>query len=311
MARAADHRSAEGWQTYFGDSLPGLSASETAAFERGYKIFVSPVAGNIDRARNASSCVECHNVPMPGGSAGVAPVGAVSIDLAEPAGELSQIVQRNHKHLHTATLESRRTPALFGIGLIEFADIRNTGRFGTFANKTNLAEFVSSAVAVELGASTPQHCARHINDLAYPEKCTIDVGQDDVDDLVTYLRFLAPPKPHRPDVAGLSVFLDIGCGGCHSRTLRTKADAPAPLRNLTFEPFSDFAQHDLGDGQKVRTAPLWGVSSYGPPYMHDAGSMTIQDAIARHRGEGDEVLNRYKQLSPEERAELMDFLQDL
>lgn len=311
MARATEYTPVEGWQTYFGDALPHLTATEMAAFERGFKIFVSPFPGNVDNARNASSCVECHNVPMPGGSAGVAPVGIVNVDPAEPVGDVSQIVQRNHAlSTHTGTLEPRRTPALFGIGLVEHADIPNSGRLGVSANRASLSEFVSSAIAVELGASTPQHCARRIDQLAYPTRCTVDVGQDIVDDLVAYLRFLAPPKPNSGAV-GKSQFLAVGCSDCHSSSLKTRSNAPTPLRNRTFQPYSDFALHDLGAGQRIRTAPLWGLTSYGPPYMHDAGSMSIQDAITRHQGEASEALERYRSLSPIERAELVKFLQQL
>jgi len=43
---------------------------------------------------------------------------------------------------------------------------------------------------------------------------------------------------------------------------------------------------------KVRTAPLWGVRLRSR-LMHDGASVTLRDAIVRHRGEARGVSNRF------------------
>jgi CxxC motif-containing protein (DUF1111 family) len=47
------------------------------------------------------------------------------------------------------------------------------------------------------------------------------------------------------------------------------------------------------------------------PYFHDGGSPTLEHAIARHRGDAEEVTSRYNQLTADERAALVSFLKTL
>jgi CxxC motif-containing protein (DUF1111 family) len=61
---------------------------------------------------------------------------------------------------------------------------------------------------------------------------------------------------------------------------------------------------------KVRTAPLWGVR-LRPRLMHDAATVTFRDAILRHRGEANQVTQRFKTLSRGEQEALFEFLRSL
>jgi CxxC motif-containing protein (DUF1111 family) len=45
-----------------------------------------------------------------------------------------------------------------------------------------------------------------------------------------------------------------------------------------------------------------------PRYMHDLKSLTLENAIDRHEGEGDQVARRFRELSPAEKQELFTFL---
>jgi CxxC motif-containing protein (DUF1111 family) len=45
--------------------------------------------------------------------------------------------------------------------------------------------------------------------------------------------------------------------------------------------------------------------------MHDGGSVTLNDAIRRHRGEASEVTQRYERLSDGEQEALLTFLRSL
>ena len=64
-----------------------------------------------------------------------------------------------------------------------------------------------------------------------------------------------------------------------------------------FHPFSDFLLHPMGTGDgivqvgpadtanKLPMFPLWGLRMR-PRHMHDLGSLTLEDAILRHRARG-------------------------
>ena len=117
---------------------------------------------------------------------------------------------------------------------------------------------------------------------------------------------------------------------------------PAALGAKTFHPFGDFLLHNVGTGDgivmtmqehygkkalqilwrsysrpefgntqnKMRTAALWGVR-LRPRLMHDAASLTLRDAIVRHRGEASGVTDRFLKLSGSEQTALVEFLKSL
>jgi CxxC motif-containing protein (DUF1111 family) len=60
----------------------------------------------------------------------------------------------------------------------------------------------------------------------------------------------------------------------------------------------------------LRTAPLWG-SRDKARFMHDLKSLSLENAIERHKGEAREAERRFDELSPEERAALFAFLNSL
>lgn len=117
---------------------------------------------------------------------------------------------------------------------------------------------------------------------------------------------------------------------------------PDALGSKTFHPFGDFLLHDVGTGDgivvvmeehygrgiyqrmpktfspqsftdtrnKMRTAPLWGVR-FHVRLMHDGASVTLLDAILRHRGEAESVTRRFRRLRSEEREAIIEFLRSL
>ncbi len=145
---------------------------------------------------------------------------------------------------------------------------------------------------------------------------------------------------------GSRLFDRAGCAACHVRTLAT---APAGtsmlggtytvspvLGDRVFHPFGDFLLHDVGTGDgivlsvgehhgprfmhmqptyeltgnRIRTAPLWGVRTRSR-LMHDGESLTLRDAIERHRGEASDARERFEGLSDREKEELLTFLLSL
>jgi CxxC motif-containing protein (DUF1111 family) len=121
-----------------------------------------------------------------------------------------------------------------------------------------------------------------------------------------------------------------------------KFTIPEALGGKTFHPFGDFLLHRVGTGDgivmampehygrnvyktswrdlsldsiartqnKVRTAPLWGVR-LRPRLMHDGGSLTLRDAIVRHRGEATSVTAQFQRLSRRDQEAIIEFLKSL
>src|SRR5277367_3011110 len=117
---------------------------------------------------------------------------------------------------------------------------------------------------------------------------------------------------------------------------------PAALGSVTFHPYADFLMHDVGTGDgilqatrehygnkvfqmmsaylakqdfegsrnKIRTAPLWGVR-LRPRLMHDGASLTLRDAILRHRGEASHISQRFEKLKSEDQEAVIEFLKSL
>jgi CxxC motif-containing protein (DUF1111 family) len=61
---------------------------------------------------------------------------------------------------------------------------------------------------------------------------------------------------------------------------------------------------------KIRTAPLWGVR-LRPRLMHDGVSLTLRDAIQRHRGEAMHVSQKFEKLKREDQEAIIEFLESL
>jgi CxxC motif-containing protein (DUF1111 family) len=118
---------------------------------------------------------------------------------------------------------------------------------------------------------------------------------------------------------------------------------PDALGGRSFHPFGDFLLHDVGTGDglvipveehygrsmyrrvawrsfsysrceesrnKVRTAPLWGLR-LRTRLMHDGASVTLSDAIGRHRREAGSAARRFERLSKIDREALLEFLRSL
>ena len=97
---------------------------------------------------------------------------------------------------------------------------------------------------------------------------------------------------------------------------------PEALGNKVIHPYSDFLLHDIGTGDgivqtgpqdtanKLRTEPLWGLRMR-PRFMHDLRSLTLQNAIERHRGEAEHVFRDFQRLTEPEKKQLISFLETL
>jgi len=129
--------------------------------------------------------------------------------------------------------------------------------------------------------------------------------------------------------AGKQLFVNTGCARCHTPQLQTGLSSISALANKTFFPYTDMLLHDMGtelnDGYtegsalpaEWRTPPLWGLglskNSQGGQYylLHDGRAASIEEAILFHGGEAQQIKLSYQQLSEENKATLIKFLESL
>jgi len=215
------------------------------------------------------------------------------------------------------------------------------GRFGWKGDEPDLAHQISAAFHFDLGLSTPLRremwgdcTATQAGCRAAPQgadKGGVEVQTTVVSLVATYLRALPPPAAGPADAAtdhGQALFAKIGCGACHASTL------PAELAGGTtwFTPYTDLLIHDMGDGladrafddsvstvagaHEWRTAPLWGLGARvaakeGANLLHDGRARSVLEAILWHGGEAAGAKQRAAELSAEDRAALIAFLESL
>jgi CxxC motif-containing protein (DUF1111 family) len=124
---------------------------------------------------------------------------------------------------------------------------------------------------------------------------------------------------------GSQVFANVGCQACHTKSLTTGQSRLTGQSNVTIQPYSDFALHDMGagladgvsqgtaNGNEFRTAPLWGVGQR-IFFLHDGRTKDLHEAIQAHASRGSEaniVINNYNLLSRDDKQALVNFLRSL
>jgi CxxC motif-containing protein (DUF1111 family) len=216
------------------------------------------------------------------------------------------------------------------------------GRFGWKNQHSSLLSFVADAYVNEMGVTNPLR----LSDVTNVGKVTTDpedkpdaLGLADIDHFTQFLRGTkAPPRDATLSatagaIEGEQVFRRLGCNTCHVQTIVTakpgtvvnggKFTVPDALGNKIIHPFSDFLLHDVGTAggivqtaafqdtaDKFRTSALWGLRMR-PRYMHDLLSLTLENAVLRHRGEATLVTLRFLELSEADKQALFTFLNSL
>ena len=214
------------------------------------------------------------------------------------------------------------------------------GRFGWKGDEPDLAHQISAAFHFDLGLSTPLRrelwgdcTAAQADCRAAPQgadKGDVEVETTVVSLVATYLRALpAPASTASANERGRTLFAEIGCGACHASRV------PAELASgdtKWFVPYTDLLAHDMGDGladraaddsvstvvgaHEWRTAPLWGLGARvaakdGANLLHDGRARSVLEAILWHGGEAAGAKQRVSELSAEDRAALIAFLESL
>jgi len=103
------------------------------------------------------------------------------------------------------------------------------------------------------------------------------------------------------------------------------AGAEAPMTSVKLEDeCSESYQTAVAEGEKhpvlrrdtlcarnkIRTAPLWGLRLRSR-LMHDGLTVTVKDAIRRHKEEASEVEDRFQKLKPADQKAILAFLSSL
>jgi CxxC motif-containing protein (DUF1111 family) len=252
----------------------------------------------------------------------------VAISNGQPAGMRGQFIQ---------------VPVLEAGGLVR------GGRFGWKNQHASLISFSADAYLNEMGITSPLQATENTSNgrstaafdgVPDPEDAATPDAPNG-EDVEAFARFMRATKAPPRDAAvaatfdaqqGSALFDAIGCNICHVRNITTAPagtvinrgafTVPAALGNKTIHPFGDFLLHDIGTGDgivqnggqstrnKMRTAPLWGMRSRDR-LLHDGETLTRNEAILRHAGEANSVINSYIGLSTTQKNQLITFLNSL
>jgi CxxC motif-containing protein (DUF1111 family) len=215
------------------------------------------------------------------------------------------------------------------------------GRFGWKNQHASLLSFASDAYLNEQGISnrlSPTDTTTVCKTTSDPEDHNDSIGLADIDRFAIFMRGTKAPPVDSVLLAtsdaqtGQQLFSAIGCNICHVTSITTAPAGtvinggafvvPAALGSKVIHPFSDFLLHNVGTGDgivqngpadtanKMRTAPLWGMRTRDR-LMHDGESLTRNEAILRHGGEANFVINNYRSLSTTQKNQLITFLNSL
>ncbi|WP_240758130.1 di-heme oxidoreductase family protein [Palleronia sediminis] len=219
------------------------------------------------------------------------------------------------------------------------------GRFGVRATTPTLRQQSADAFNADMGLSTPlrpdpagdcteaQAACRAAPDGADAEQGGFEVAGDSLDLVAFYSGTLGVPRREGVEdpqvLRGKQVFHEAQCSACHVPSFVTHRleDRPEHSFQLVW-PYSDFLLHDMGPGladglpagqatgAEWRTAPLWGLGLSAQvagqaEYLHDGRARSITEAILWHGGEAQGPRDHFAALEPEDRADLIAFLESL
>jgi len=224
------------------------------------------------------------------------------------------------------------------------------GRFGWKANQPSIRQQTAGAFLGDIGATSSifpeENCpAAQKECLSVPSAskcggqggCTGNYRPEVVPSRLTnitlYLQTLAVPARRNMGDAdvkrGETLFKDAQCGVCHVPQLTTGAKAPiAAAANIEFHPYTDLLLHDMGDaladgrpdylasGTQWRTAPLWGVGllktvNGHSDLLHDGRARNVTEAILWHGGQAQRSRDAFTNMTKDERAALVKFVESL
>ncbi|PID66420.1 MAG: thiol oxidoreductase [Gammaproteobacteria bacterium] len=215
-------------------------------------------------------------------------------------------------------------------------DKKQLGRFTAKAGAASVFHQSAIAAANDMGLTNPlfpdelcsggqSACQDAPRGRPDPNGDTLDLTAPRLAAIAFYLQNTRVPLQQLDTVGkkGKALFTQIGCSNCHLPKLTTSD-------KIRFAPYTDLLLHDMGEGladgrvegmagsREFRTAPLWGLSTYGktlksktPYYLHDSRAKTLEEAILWHGGEAEKAKQLFMQLPANERQALLAFLNQL
>jgi CxxC motif-containing protein (DUF1111 family) len=211
------------------------------------------------------------------------------------------------------------------------------GRFGWKAAVPTVEDQNSRALQGDIGITSTlrpdQPCTE-----AEPECGRAPAGGDPeiederLDQITFYTRTLAVPARRdaggRETARGQGLFGEMGCASCHVDELRTGSSDIEALDDQVIRPYTDLLLHDMGPGladerpdgdatgREWRTAPLWGIGlvetvNGHTRFLHDGRARNLTEAVLWHDGEAADAQRRFADLSAEDRAAVLAFLESL
>jgi CxxC motif-containing protein (DUF1111 family) len=257
-----------------------------------------------------------------------------------------------------ATLQANLAATASARAALKIGGVFNTSgndgtitRFGWKAQNKSLLIFVGEAYNVEQGVSnenfpnersavpgcvfngSPEDATNLLNGNVSSPNFGLPVGtasemSSDIVNFAAFIRLSAPPTPAastQSTLNGAADFNAIGCNLCHSPNLTTGPSVFTGMSNVAYNPYSDFALHNMGVGlsdgvhqggagpNQFRTAPLWGLGQR-LFFLHDGRTTDLIQAIQSHSSSGSEanmVIHKFDTLKPSQVQDLLNFLRSL
>ncbi len=212
------------------------------------------------------------------------------------------------------------------------------GKYGWKANKATLLDQTAGAFQGDIGITSPlfpneSHSLSHLDPREFPSGGSPEIEKRDLDDVVFYLKTLAPPASRfaADEIyrSGKALFEAAKCSSCHTPQFQTRDDYSIPaLTGQTIYPYTDLLLHDMGEGladhrpdfqatgTEWRTPPLWGIGLFPTVnghsrLLHDGRARNIEEAILWHSGEAESSKQAFMKLPREQRLELIEFVRSL
>ncbi|WP_411823125.1 di-heme oxidoredictase family protein [Leptospira sp. 'Mane'] len=211
------------------------------------------------------------------------------------------------------------------------------GRFGWKAGQPNLRQQNAEAFLGDIGLTNPllptNDCPGAQTDCAAsPVLSELEVSEIRLGLVSFYTGLVGVPgrRGWKLDSVkkGKASFVAIGCTDCHKPYVVTGNHSNSEIANQDIRPYTDLLLHDMGedladnrgeflaDGREWRTPPLWAIGlikqvNQHEFFLHDGRARGYQEAILWHGGEAETAKQRFKQLTKEDRANIILFLKSL
>ena len=217
------------------------------------------------------------------------------------------------------------------------------GRFGWKAAQPTVAQQTAGAFLGDVGISTPlypnpagdctaaQRACRTVPHGSPPNGAEASARMFRL--VVFYTRNLGVPARRDIDdpqvLEGKRLFYESNCIGCHRPKFVTRRDSIGEEQSFQLIwPYTDLLLHDMGEGladgspeweatgREWRTPPLWGIGltqavNGHTLFLHDGRARNLLEAVLWHGGEAQAAKERVVEMTKEERAALLAFLNSL